>query len=340
MWRRLEFAASSRSYTISAGESLKLNVIAEEMNVPIQKIYRTAYRKFGVGAFNVFNAEQVHGVFRGARRAAAPVIVQLTPVARDYLHPEMLQGMIQAADKIYPGVIYTVHLDHGNYQHCAEAIDSGYYQSVMIDASHESFADNIRITAEIVKKAHARGIAVEAELGVLSGVEDHLSTEEKSARYTDPRLAAEFVKRTGCDSLAVAVGTSHGAYKFSGGDGLQLDILSEIRDKIPGFPLVLHGASAVPQDEVVRINQAGGTIREGARGTGEAELLEAVRTGVCKINIATDMRLIWTRIHREFFRDTPEKFDLVVPGREYMNALETFVAAKCTFLGSNNQKLS
>ncbi len=306
------------------------------MRVPIKNLYQQAYGKYGIGAFNVFNAEQVHGIFRGASLAGAPVIIQLTPVARDYLHPEMLEGIISAAEKIYPGVTYTVHLDHGDYDHCIKVIDSGYYNSIMIDASHESFEENIRITGEIVAKAHAKGIAVEAELGVLSGVEDHISIEEKHALYTDPRQAEEFVHRTGCDSLAVAAGTSHGAYKFSGGQGLQLNILAEIQQRIPGFPLVLHGASTVPYEEVNRINLAGGKIREDAKGADDLELLEAIKYGVCKINIATDMRLIWTRIHREFFRDSPELFDMVVPGRAYMKALETFVSHKCNFLRSIN----
>lgn len=310
------------------------------MRVSIRKLYQEAYGNFGIGAFNVFNAEQVHGVFRGASIAAAPVIVQLTPVARNYIHPEMLEGIISAAAKIYPEVAFTVHLDHGNYEHCISAIESGYYNSIMIDASHEPFKKNILVTSQIVERAHANGIAVEAELGVLSGVEDHLSIDEKHAFYTDPRQAEEFVLRTGCDSLAVAVGTSHGAYKFSGGQGLQLDILAEIQRRIPGFPLVLHGASAVPIEEVIRINASGGKIREDAKGANDAELLEAIRLGVCKVNIATDMRLIWTRIHREFFQNTPGLFDMVVPGREYMAALEMFVAEKCNFLKSNNHKVS
>lgn len=307
------------------------------MRVPIKNLYQHAYGKYGIGAFNVFNAEQVHGIFRGASKVAAPVIIQLTPVARDYLHPEMLEGILTAAEKIYPEVIFTVHLDHGNYDHCIKAIESGYYNSIMIDASHESFKENIRITSEIVKKAHAKGISVESELGILSGVEDHISVEEKHALYTDPAQAEEFIRRTGCDSLAVAAGTSHGAYKFSGGQGLQLNILAEIQQRVPGFPLVLHGASAVPPEEVKRINLAGGKINESAKGADDSELLEAIKYGVCKINIATDMRLIWTRIHREFFRDTPELFDMVVPGRAYMNALESFVSQKCTFLKSNNK---
>jgi fructose-bisphosphate aldolase, class II len=307
------------------------------MRVSIKKLYEKAYGKYGIGAFNVFNAEQVHGVFRGAAKAASPVIIQLTPVARDYIHPEMLEGILSAAGKIYPEVVFTVHLDHGNYSHCVNAIESGYYNSVMIDASHESFEENVRITSEIVEKAHARGIAVEAELGVLSGVEDHISIEEKYALYTNPGQAEEFVRRTNCDSLAVAAGTSHGAYKFSGGHGLQLNILGEIQKRMPGFPLVLHGASAVPIEEVSRINLAGGKIREDAKGAADNELISAIGLGVCKINIATDMRLIWTRVHREFFRDTPEKFDMVVPGREYMDQLEHFVVEKCKLLKSFNQ---
>jgi fructose-bisphosphate aldolase, class II len=302
------------------------------MREQITRLYSAAYGKYGIGAFNVFNAEQIHGVFRGAFKANAPVIIQITPVSRDYIHPEMLEGMIVAAEQIYPDVKFAIHLDHGNYDHCISAINSGYYQSVMIDASHESFNENVRITKEIVVYAHEKAIAVEAELGVLSGVEDHLSIDDNKARYTDPAQVADFVSQTRCDSLAVAVGTSHGAYKFSGGKGLQLNILADIQKRLPGFPLVLHGASAVPLNEVSRINTAGGNLNENARGVDEKELLAAIRFGVCKINIATDMRLIWTRVHREFFRDKPGLFDMVVPGREYMNALESFVAGKCTFL--------
>jgi fructose-bisphosphate aldolase class II len=306
------------------------------MRVPIQLLYKEAYGKYGIGAFNIFNAEQVHGVFRGASKVGTPIIVQLTPVARNYLHPEMLEALLSAAERIYPEVTYTVHLDHGNYSHCMNAIESGYYNSVMIDASHEPFDENVRITTEVVRKAHAAGIAVEAELGVLSGVEDHLSIEEKHALCTDPGQAAEFIAKTGCDSLAVAVGTSHGVYKFSGGKGLQLNILAEIKNRIPGFPLVLHGASSVPANEVERINNAGGNLQADARGTDANELLEAIRLGVCKVNIATDMRLIWTRVHREFFLNSPEKFDMVVPGKEYMQELETFVAQKCLSLIAKN----
>lgn len=302
------------------------------MRIGTNDILSKAYGQYGIGAFNVFNAEQVHGVFRGAQKASAPVIIQLTPVARDYMGQEMLEGMIAAAGKIYPAVEFSVHLDHGNAEHCLQAIDSGYYSSVMIDASYESFEDNIRITKEIVDKAHRKGITVEAELGVLSGVEDHLNIDDDKALYTDPGKVEEFVARTSCDSLAVAVGTSHGAYKFAGGKGLRLEILADIQQRLPGFPLVLHGASAVPREEVIRINGAGGQLKDDAKGADTGELLRAIQLGVCKINIATDMRLIWTRVHREFFLENPDKFDPVVPGRMYMDALEQFVAEKCELL--------
>jgi fructose-bisphosphate aldolase, class II len=302
------------------------------MRTSINQLYEKAYGNYGIGAFNVFNAEQVHGVFRGAMVSGTSVIIQVTPVARDYMRHEILRAMITAAEIIYPEAEFTVHLDHGNYVHCMAAIESGGYNSIMIDASHEPFEENIRVTKEIVERAHDRGIAVEAELGLLSGIEDHISVDTENSFYTNPKQAKEFVERTGCDSLAVAVGTSHGAYKFSGSAGIQLNILKQIQLHLPGFPLVLHGASAVLDDEVKRINLAGGRLKADAKGTDAQELLQAIKMGVCKINIATDMRLIWTRVHREFFLNEPEKFDMVVPGKQYMDELEKFVSEKCLFL--------
>ena len=293
-----------------------------------KNMFNEAYCNYGIGAYNVFNAEQVHGVFSGAERAKLPIIVQITPVSRNYMSPEVLEGIIKSAEKIYPEADYTVHLDHGNIEHCMDAIESGFYDSVMIDASHESFEKNISITSEVVKKAHEKGIAVEAELGVLSGVEDDLTVEEEKSKYTNPEQVVEFVERTGCDSLAVAIGTSHGAYKMSGGKGLQLEILRDIQKKMPGYPIVLHGASNVPLQEVERINLAGGKLKSDAKGVDEKELIEAIKLGVTKINIATDIRLIWTRIHREFFKNTPELFDPVIAGKEYMEELKKFVAEK------------
>lgn len=295
-------------------------------------ILKNAYGKFGVAAFNVFNAEQVHGVFGGAELAGLPVIVQITPAARNYLSHEFLQGIIEAAEKIYPQTNYSVHLDHGNVEHCLSAIESGFYDSAMIDASHEDFEKNISITSEIVKRAHDKNISVEAELGVLSGIEDDKNVSDEHSNYTNPNQVVEFVEQTKCDSLAVAVGTSHGAYKMSGGKGIQLEILKEIQKRLPGYPLVLHGASHVPPKEIERINHFGGKLFSSAKGVDERELLEAIKYGVTKINIATDMRLIWASVHREFFCSSPELFDPAIPGKMYMEELKEFVKQKCKSL--------
>jgi fructose-bisphosphate aldolase class II len=302
------------------------------MRVPTSTLFNNCYSKYGIAAVNVFCAEQIHGLFRSAQKARAPFIVQLTPVARNYAHPEMLSAMIEAAGRIYPETIYSVHLDHGTPEHCRDAIRSGHYDSVMIDASHENFHTNIEITSGIVEQAHSAGITVEAELGVLSGMEDDKSVDDYRANYTDPGEAVAFVNETGCDSLAIAVGTSHGAYKFSGKGGLQFNILEEISNRLPGFPLVLHGASAVPMEEVDRINQAGGSLSAKAKGVDNVSLMKAIKMGVCKINIATDTRLIWARVHREFFKNSPELFDLVIPGTEYMKAYEDFMIGKFELL--------
>ncbi len=296
------------------------------------ELLKNAYGKYGVAAFNVFNAEQVHGVFGGAELADCPVIIQITPASRNYINQKFLEGIINAAQKLYNSVDFSVHLDHGNIEHCTEAIKSGFYNSVMIDASHEEFEKNIFITSGIVNMAHDNGTAVEAELGILSGVEDDMNISDEKSKYTNPDQVVEFVNRTKCDSLAVAVGTSHGAYKMSGGKGLQLDILKEIQNQLPGFPIVLHGASNVPKEEVERINQLGGRLKSTAKGVDEEELLQAIKYGVTKINIATDMRLIWARVHREFFSGSPELFDPVIPGKKYIEELKLFVKQKCLSL--------
>lgn len=277
--------------------------------------------------------EQVHGLFSAAQKANAPFIVQTTPVARNYAGAEMLIAMISAATKIYPKTVFAVHLDHGNLEHALNSIESGGYTSVMIDASHEPFEKNISVTKEVVEKAHLKNISVEAELGVLSGIEDDLNVDEKHKKYTQPSEVEEFVKQTGCDSLAVAVGTSHGAYKFSGEQGLQFEILKEIQKRLPGFPLVLHGGSAVNIEEIQRINAAGGQLGTDARGVSDKELLKkAIELGVCKINIATDARLIWARVHREFFKLSPAQFDPIIPGKTYMTEFEKFNLEKFELL--------
>ncbi len=276
--------------------------------------------------------EQIHGLFSAAQKANAPFIVQTTPVARNYAGAEMLLAMISAASKIYPKTVFAVHLDHGNMEHTLDCIKSGGYNSVMIDASHETFEKNISITKEVVAKAHLKNISVEAELGVLSGVEDDLSVDEKHKKFTQPAEVEEFVKQTNCDSLAVAIGTSHGAYKFSGEQGLQFDILKEIQKRLPGFPMVLHGGSAVNMNEIQRINAAGGQLGTDAKGVSDKELLKAIELGVCKINIATDARLIWARVHREFFKLSPAQFDPIIPGKTYMNEFEKFNLEKFELL--------
>jgi fructose-bisphosphate aldolase, class II len=302
------------------------------MLVTTKELFSKCYGNYGIPAINVWCMEQIHALFSAARKADAPFIIQTTPAAINYAGPEMLLSMISAAAKIYPETVYAVHLDHGNREHALACIDSGGYTSVMIDASHESFEENILLTREVVEKAHAKNISVEAELGVLSGIEDDLTVDEQHRKYTQPSLVEEFVKKSGCDSLAVAVGTSHGAYKFSGHQGLKFDILKEIQNRLPGFPLVLHGGSAVNLEEIKRINAAGGDLGIGARGVSGDELLMAIQFGVCKVNIATDARLIWTRVHREFFNSSPALFDPVVPGKTFINALEEFNISKFELL--------
>ncbi len=304
------------------------------MRVATIGLLRAAYGHYAVGAFNVCNLEQIHGLFRGAAQARAPVIVQFTRAIRDYAQPLMLEHLLRAAEALYPEVPFAVHLDHGDEPACADAIASGYYSSVMIDASHQPFVDNVAATRRVVESAHARGVAVEAELGRLQGIEDEMSAAVKDAILTDPAQAEAFVARTGCDSLAIAVGTSHGAYKFSGRQRLHLDRLAEIQRRLAGFPLVLHGGSAVPADEIRRINAAGGALAPSARGVSESDLARAIVLGITKVNIGTDGRLLWTRVHREFFQERPSDFDFMAPGRTYLAAFAQFVARKCERLGA------
>ena len=301
-------------------------------------LYKHCYGHYAIAAVNVFTMEQVHGLFAAAQKAQAPIIVQLTPAARNYATPTMLMAMIDAAAVIYPEVVYAVHLDHGTEPHAFDAIDNGY-TSVMIDASHDTFEMNISRTKSVVEKAHAKGVVVEAELGVLSGVEDDMSIDDKDALYTNPNQAREFVERSGCDSLAIAVGTSHGAYKFSGGQGLQFHILAAIQQALPLYPLVLHGSSLVDKKEVALINQYGGNLQEDAAGVTDAELQKAIAYGICKVNIATDLRLLWTRVHRAFFSLSPELFDPVVPGKKYMEAYQVFMCSRFDVLGASGKSL-
>jgi fructose-bisphosphate aldolase class II len=303
------------------------------MIVTTKELFRAAYGKYAIGAYNVNNLEQIMGLFRGNIDSQAPFIIQISKGARSYTDKLMLEGLIRSADEVFPQAIFAVHLDHGDEVSCYDCIDSGFYSSVMIDASALPFDENVATTKRVVDAAHAKGIVVEAELGQLGGVEEHVAVDEANAKLTDPDQAKKFVDLTGCDSLAVAIGTSHGAFKFSGTQGLHYDVLGEIQKRLPGFPLVMHGSSSVPQDEVARINAAGGDLK-GAKGVDPTQFRHAAELGVTKINIDTDGRLVWTRVHREYFRDHPENFDLRPIGKVFMAEYAKFIAQKNDYLGS------
>ncbi len=304
------------------------------MIVTTEKLFEAAYGKYSIGAYNINNMEQIVGLFRGNQQSSAPFILQISRGSRKYADKRMLEGMIRSANEIFTDSIFAVHLDHGDEESCHDCIDSGFYSSVMIDASKETFEKNIEITKRIVQHAHEKGIRVEAELGQIGGVEEDV--EGDSTFLTKVEEAEEFIKKTGCDSLAVAVGTSHGAYKFAGAQKIHFDRLQELHKVLPNFPMVMHGSSSVPQDEVKRINEAGGKL-DGARGVDEEQLRDVHKYGVVKINIDTDGRLIWTRVHREYFRDDPKGIDFREPGKTYMQAYADFIATKNAVFGSANQ---
>jgi fructose-bisphosphate aldolase class II len=316
------------------------------MIVTTNQLFHIAYGRYAVGAYNINNLEQTVGLFRGNlgkvksndepvdAAKSAPFIIQISRGARSYTDKRFLEAMIRTAEAVFPDAIFAVHLDHGTEEACYDCIASGFYSSVMIDASHEPFEKNIEITRRVVDKAHAKGIVVEAELGQLGGVEEDVVG---SVCLTDPAQAAEFIEKSGCDSLAVAIGTSHGAYKFSGKQSLHFDVLEKIHKAAPkNFPLVMHGSSSVPKEWVDRINNAGGKLGS-ASGVSEDQYLPAAKLGVCKVNIDTDGRLVWCAIHRESFRDDPSNFDLRPPGKLFMAAYAQYIAHKNSKLGSAGQ---
>lgn len=319
------------------------------MIVTTTELFKHAYGNYAVGAYNINNLEQIVGLFRGnlgksASNAdpdnaafSAPFIIQISKGARSYTDKRFLEGLIRSAELVFPEAIFAVHLDHGDEASCYDCIDSGFYSSVMIDASHEDFDKNIEVTRRVVERAHDKGIVVEAELGQLGGVEEDIKVDESNAKLTNPATAAEFIARSGCDSLAVAIGTSHGAFKFTGKQGLHFDVLAEIQKAVPAnFPLVMHGSSSVPKEWVDRINNAGGKIN-GAAGVNEDEYIKAAKLGVCKINIDTDGRLVWCAIHREQFLANPQNFDLRPPGKVFMAAYAEYIIHKNGKLGSAGQ---
>ena len=280
------------------------------------EMFKKAYEgHYAIGAFNVNNMEIVQGITEACREEKAPVILQVSKGARAYANHTYLVKLVEAAVQECPEIPIVLHLDHGpDFETCKSCIDGGF-TSVMIDASSKPFDENVEITRKVVEYAHDHGVVVEAELGALAGVEDEVSVDADKAFYTRPEEVEEFVGRTGCDSLAIAIGTSHGAYKFKPGTKPQLrfDILEEVSKKLPGFPIVLHGSSSVPQEYVKMINEHGGAM-PGAIGVPEDQLREASKLAVCKINIDSDLRLAMTGTIRKFFAEHPEKFD----PREYL----------------------
>ena len=282
-----------------------------------KKMFEAAYAvQFAIGAFNVNNMEIIQGIMRAASEEKSPLILQVSAGARKYAGQTYIMKLVEAALTEDPSIPVCVHLDHGpSFEMCRDCIDGGF-TSVMIDGSSLPFEENIALTKKVVEYAHPRGVWVEAELGRLAGIEEHVVSEGHS--FTDPDEAVEFVEKTGCDSLAVAIGTSHGAYKFKGEAKLDFPRLKTICEKLPNYPLVLHGASSVPQEFVELCNKYGGNVG-GAKGVPEDMLREAARMGVCKINVDTDIRLALTASIRQFMVEHPEAFDprqYLKPARE------------------------
>lgn len=284
--------------------------------VTTKEMFRKAYDGgYAIGAFNVNNMEIVQGITEACAMEKAPVILQVSKGARAYASHTYLVKLVEAALLDCPDIPIALHLDHGpDFETCKACIDGGF-TSVMIDGSSKPFAENIELTKKVVAYAHDRGVVVEAELGTLAGIEDEVKVSAEDSSYTRPEEVEEFVTKTGCDSLAIAIGTSHGAYKFKPGTKPQLrfDILHEVEKRLPGFPIVLHGASSVPQEYVEKINANGGAM-PGAIGVPEEQLREAARSAVCKINIDSDLRLVMTGSIREHFTQFPAHFD----PREYL----------------------
>jgi fructose-bisphosphate aldolase class II len=276
--------------------------------VTTTEMFKKAYEGgYAIGAFNVNNMEIVQGITEAAKEVNAPLILQVSSGARKYANHTYLLKLVEAAIE-ETGLPICLHLDHGDsFELCKSCIDGGF-TSVMIDGSHHPFEENIRLTKQVVEYAHAHGVVVEGELGRLAGIEDAVNVADEDAAFTNPDEVEEFVGRTGVDSLAIAIGTSHGAYKFKGEARLRFDILEEVSRRLPGFPIVLHGASSVIPELVDKINKYGGNM-PGAKGVPEEMLRKAARSAVCKINIDSDLRLAMTATIREYMAQHPDHFD-------------------------------
>jgi len=277
---------------------------------------------YAIGAFNINNMETIQAIAEAAAEEKSPVILQVSSGARKYAKPAYLLALAKAAVED-SGIDFALHLDHGDdFEICKACVETGF-TSVMIDGSKHSFEDNIALTKKVVEYAHAHGVTVEGELGKLAGVEDDVHVTDDDAMFTNPSEVEEFVSKTGVDSLAIAIGTSHGAFKFKGEPHLRFDILEEISKRLPGFPIVLHGASSVNQEYVKIINENGGKLSD-ARGVPEELLRKAATLAVCKINIDPDIRLAMTAAIRKVFAETPEVFDprtYLKPGRDEVKKL-------------------
>ncbi len=307
------------------------------MLVDSKQMFEDAYKGgYAIGAFNVNNMEIIQGIIGGCAKKKSPVIIQVSAGARKYANPIYLRKLIEAAVEEHPEVPIAMHLDHGaDFEICKQCVESGF-TSVMIDGSHHDFEENVRLTKEVVDYAHSKGVVVEAELGKLEGVEDDVKVVEGEGSYTDPDQAVEFVERTGVDSLAIAIGTSHGAFKFTGDPQLDFERLDVITKKLEGFPLVLHGASTVIPEFVDKCNQYGGDI-PGAKGVPEHMISQAVKTGVCKVNIDTDLRLAMTAEIRKALQENPANFDprgYLKPAR---TAIQEMVMHKLDILNNVNR---
>ncbi|HHV30494.1 class II fructose-1,6-bisphosphate aldolase [Acetivibrio mesophilus] len=284
------------------------------------EMFKKAYEgKYAIGAFNVNNMEIIQGITEAAKEVNAPLILQVSAGARKYANHTYLMKLIEAAIE-ETGLPICVHLDHGDtFELCKSCIDGGF-TSVMIDGSHHPFEENIKLTKQVVDYAHSKGVVVEGELGRLAGIEDDVNVSDADAAFTDPDQVEEFVQRTGVDSLAIAIGTSHGAFKFKGEAKLRFDILEEIERRLPGFPIVLHGASSVMPEYVEMINKFGGQM-PGAKGVPEDMLRKAASMAVCKINIDSDLRLALTGTIRKYFAENPSHFD----PRQYLGPARTAI---------------
>jgi fructose-bisphosphate aldolase, class II len=302
--------------------------------VTTKKMFQMAYKNgYAIGAFNVNNMEITQGIVEAVVEESSPLILQISKGAREYAKMSYLKAIIEVAVKENPQIPICMHLDHGDtFELCKQCVDDGF-TSVMIDASHQSFEDNVKLTKEVVKYAHAHGVVVEAELGQLGGIEEHVKgVDDVMAHLTDPNQVKEFVEKTGCDSLAVAIGTSHGAYKFKTAPKLAFDVIEKVSKLLPGFPLVMHGSSSVLPEFKDLINKYGGKMPD-AMGVPEDAITKASKMAICKVNIDTDLRMALTAKIRQVFAEKPGEFDprkYLAPGRE---AIKKMVKHKLHVLG-------